>query len=445
MAICFFTTIIGYLLHSVISLTVGAAAVDDHILFPNQTLVIGHTLVSQNQVFEMGFFSPGKSSNRFLGIWYKSTPDVVAWVANRNHPMPAHQTPFFMISRNGSLVISSGRSIIWSVHSSGIPTSINPVLQLLDSGNLVLVANMVEGGYLWQSFDHPTDTCLQGMQFTDDADPGVEKYLRSWRNADDPSPGDYILRIENKGLPDFVILRGATKRYRLGKWNGLFFGGGPRFPNAMYNVLVVFRQERMVSAKELYDSTVVVRVTLDPSGTMTRHTLNAQRNKWNRAFTFPQDTCDEYGICGPNGICKSRTDSPVRCQCFKGFSPKFRSYWDLQDWSGGCTRIEPLNCHGGDGFLEVGGVKYPEMLSFWLNMTMSLSECKADCLKNCSCTAYANPFITNGGSGCLMWFGELIDTKELSAADSKQNIYIRVPVSELGIITISNSYSYRWK
>ena len=40
-----------------------------------------------------------------------------------------------------------------------------------------------------------------------------------------------------------------------------------------------------------------------------------------------------------------------------------------------------------------------------------------------------------------MWFDELIDTKELSAADSKQNIYIGVLVSELGIITISNTYS----
>ncbi|KAL1567072.1 G-type lectin S-receptor-like serine/threonine-protein kinase isoform X2 [Salvia divinorum] len=100
----FFTTILCSLLHF--------AAVDDRILFPNQTLVIGQTLVSQNQVFEMGFFSPGKSSNRFLGIWYTSTPDVVAWVANRNHPITANQAASFMIYGNGSLVISSGKSII---------------------------------------------------------------------------------------------------------------------------------------------------------------------------------------------------------------------------------------------------------------------------------------------------------------------------------------------
>ncbi|KAL8510390.1 hypothetical protein ACS0TY_017272 [Phlomoides rotata] len=71
------------------------------------------------------------------------------------------------------------------------------------------------------------------------------------------------------------------------------------------------------------------------------------------------------------------------------------------------------------------------MLEFWLNTSMSLDECRAECLKNCSCTAFANPYITNGGSGCVMWFGDLVDTRDIPGADSKQNIYVRVPVSEL--------------
>lgn len=95
-----------------------------------------------------------------------------------------------------------------------------------------------------------------------------------------------------------------------------------------------------------------------------------KKHKWNLAYTFPQDLCDEYGICGPNGVYRYRIQKAVRCHCLKGFSPKFRKYWDLQDWSGGCTRIKPLNCRGRDGFVEVRGVKYPDMLKFWLNATM---------------------------------------------------------------------------
>ncbi|XP_057790615.1 G-type lectin S-receptor-like serine/threonine-protein kinase At4g27290 [Salvia miltiorrhiza] len=178
-------------------------------------MVLGwDTLVSQNQVFEIGFFSPGKSLNRFLGIWYTSTLEVVVWVANRNDPITASHAPLFMLSRNGSLVISNDKSIIWSASSSGVAR--NPVLQLLDSGNLVVVDNTMEG-YLWQSFDYPTDTFLQGMKLVDDADSGVERYLTSWRNADDPSPGEFIFRIENKGLPDMVTRRGTVKVYRMGK------------------------------------------------------------------------------------------------------------------------------------------------------------------------------------------------------------------------------------
>ncbi|XP_047965112.1 receptor-like serine/threonine-protein kinase SD1-8 [Salvia hispanica] len=286
-------------------------------------------------------------------------------------------------------------------------------------GNLVLSDNTGTGeGYLWQSFDYPTDTYLPGMKFTDDADSGVERYLTSWRNADDPSPGDYIFRIENKGLADVVALRGTTKRYRVRKWNGVYFCGGPRFSNAIYQSKAAPGEERIISAEEPYQDPIIIRVRLEISGTLARHTLNDNKDKWNLAFTFPQDLCDEYGICGPNGICRCRIHNPVRCQCLKGFAPKFQKYWDFQDWSGGCTRIKPLNCHGGDGFVEVRGVKYPDMLKFWLNTTMSLGQCKAMCFENCSCNAYANPFITNGGIGCLMWFGDLIDIKELPAADN---------------------------
>ncbi|KAK2975346.1 hypothetical protein RJ640_009700 [Escallonia rubra] len=37
----------------------------------------------------MGFFSPGNSKNRYMGIWYKETLPVrtVVWVANRKTPL----------------------------------------------------------------------------------------------------------------------------------------------------------------------------------------------------------------------------------------------------------------------------------------------------------------------------------------------------------------------
>ncbi|KAJ6950312.1 hypothetical protein NC651_004090 [Populus alba x Populus x berolinensis] len=56
---------------------------------------------------------------------------------------------------------------------------------------------------------------------------------------------------------------------------------------------------------------------------------------------------------------------------------------------------------------------------------MSLVECKDKCLKNCNCTAYANSNITGEGSGCILWFGELVDMREFSTGG--QDLYIRMP------------------
>ncbi|KAL0328526.1 UNVERIFIED_CONTAM: G-type lectin S-receptor-like serine/threonine-protein kinase [Sesamum calycinum] len=326
-------------------------------LLPNQTIVVGETLVSESQVFEMGFFSPGNSRNR-------------------------------------------AGCVTWSTNSSGVAS--NPILQLLDTGNLVLVDSNSESaqGCIWQSFDYPTDTWLPGMKLADDIGAGVENYLIAWKNWDDPSPGDFIFRIERKGLPELVMLRGTMKRFRTGHWNGHFFNGVQRVPDAIFNPDVVLREERLISIVEPYASSIVKRVTIETSGIIYLYTMNARKDKWNHVCSNPRDPCDGYGQCGPYGVC--RIDRATKCECFKGFAPKSQQDWDLQDWSGGCTRTRPLNCEGGDGFVEVRGVKFPDMLQLWLNSSMSLSECRAECLRNCNCSA-----------------------------DSKQNIYIRVSGLEI--------------
>ena len=119
------------------------------------------------------------------------------------------------------------------------------------------------------------------------------------------------------------------------------------------------------------------------------------------------------------------------CQCLQGFIPRSQEEWNMLNMSKGCTRKTPLNCEKGDGFVKLVGVKLPDMLEFWLNKNMGLKECKEVCFKNCSCKAYANSDVRNGGSGCLMWFGDLIDIRAMHLKDSKQDIYIRLSASEI--------------
>ncbi|KAK2976831.1 hypothetical protein RJ640_014615 [Escallonia rubra] len=192
----------------------------------NETFTDGQTLVSSGQSFELGFFSPsGSSSNRYLGIWYKSFPDTPVWVANRESPV-SHSYGVLIVSADGNLVLLNNTipsRVIWSSNSSR--TVLNSVAQLLDTGNLVLKdsSNMNPDSYIWQSFDFPTDTFLPGMKLGWNLTSGLNLYLTSWKTTSDPSRGDYTCGIEISRLPQIVIRSGSVKTFRSGIWNGLRF------------------------------------------------------------------------------------------------------------------------------------------------------------------------------------------------------------------------------
>ena len=105
-------------------------------LTANQSISDGQTLVSSRQVFEFGFFSPGNLKNRYVGIWYKNIPDTFVRVANRGYPV-TDKSGTLNFSRDGNLVLFNGNgSVVWSLNSE--EGSKHPILQILDSGNLVL-------------------------------------------------------------------------------------------------------------------------------------------------------------------------------------------------------------------------------------------------------------------------------------------------------------------
>ena len=102
----------------------------------------------------------------------------------------------------------------------------------------------------------------------------------------------------------------------------------------------------------------------------------------------------------------------IACELLKGIAMNYRmQVMQSVDWSSGCVRRSPLNCSG-DGFRNYSNVKLPETTNSWFNKSMNPEECKIMCMKNCSCSAYTNLDIRDGGSGCLLWFHDLIDIRE---------------------------------
>ncbi|CAL5344742.1 unnamed protein product [Camellia sinensis] len=103
-----------------------------------QSLKDGQSLVSGNGTFALGFFSPGKSTNRYLGVWYNNVSEqTVVWVANRNKPIN-DTSGVLSFDNTGNLVIHGPdkKILVWSsnVSASGNVFS----AQLLNSGNLVV-------------------------------------------------------------------------------------------------------------------------------------------------------------------------------------------------------------------------------------------------------------------------------------------------------------------
>ena len=83
----------------------------------SQALSHGQTLVSPNQIFELGCFSPNNSANHYVGIWNKQiSPLKVVWVANRDNPLkPPDSHASLAIGNNGNLELLDGKNnSLWS-------------------------------------------------------------------------------------------------------------------------------------------------------------------------------------------------------------------------------------------------------------------------------------------------------------------------------------------
>ncbi|GLT51471.1 hypothetical protein SLA2020_248780 [Shorea laevis] len=359
---------------------------------PSEPFPDGKTLVSHDGSFELGFFHPGSSGNQYLGIWYKNIPvRTVVWVANRVNPIN-DSSGMLMVTTTGDLqVLSQNITVVWSGNST--KAAQNPILQLLNSGNLVLID--------------------------------------AWKNSDDPSPGDFTWEIELQGNPEAVLWKGSQKYSRSGPWNGIRFSGAPHLSpdNRVFSYEFVSNEEEVYYMFSLKNKSVLSRIVLNRTDyTRQRYTWSEETQTW-KLFTYlPNEYCDKYGLCGAYGNCNS-TQLPA-CQCLKGFKPKSPDGWSSGDWSQGCVRNKPLNCQAGDGFIQFGRLKLPDATHSWVNKTMSFKECRDKCFQNYSCMAYTSLDIRGRGSGCAIWFGDLVDIRQFQSGG--QDLFIRMSASDLG-------------
>ncbi|CAN4122487.1 unnamed protein product [Withania somnifera] len=404
------------------------------VITANHSIIDGETIVSSGGTFELGFFSPSGSSNRYIGIWYKRIlPHVqtVVWVANREKPLTNTSSVQLKVTTPGILaLINDKNETIWSTNTSRSVQ--NPVAVLSDSGNLVVkdANDDNQEDFLWQSFHFPTDTHLPDMKLGKNFKTGHEVYLSSWKNDNDPAPGEYTRIIDPTGYPQVLTKNGINVLNRIGPWNGLRWSGAPiplLTQSRLYTFRFIFNQEELYYIFSLINnSSVLSRIVLTSNGVIQRFMWVDQTKRWNIHYKLPADNCDTYSLCGVHGSCD--IDSEPICGCLEKFVPKYPQQWDRGDWTGGCVRRTPLDCNKEHAFLKYSGIKLPDTKHSQYNKTMTLEECRQICSRDCSCTAYSSLDISNGDKGCLLWFEELIDIRKVS--ERGQDIFIRMDPSE---------------
>ncbi|XP_048435085.1 G-type lectin S-receptor-like serine/threonine-protein kinase At2g19130 [Pyrus x bretschneideri] len=136
----------------------------------NQSLSGAQTIVSPGGIFELGFFTPGNSSNFYIGMWYTKqvvSERTIVWVANREKPVSDRFYSVLKILDGNLVLLNESKTPVWSTSLTSTTTAACVQALLMDSGNLVLRArgssNTCEQ-LLWRSFDHPAHTWLPGSK-----------------------------------------------------------------------------------------------------------------------------------------------------------------------------------------------------------------------------------------------------------------------------------------
>lgn len=389
------------------------------------------TIISSNGAFNLGFFKPPNTTNRYVGIWYSRLHiNNVVWVANRNNPLNDSSGGSIRISEDGNLRILNARNrTLWS---SNVSVSHqfhgNSEAQLLDSGNLVLMGP--KGMILWQSFKHPTDTALPNMKLTVTRNSDIRMMLQAWNGPSDPSYGKFSVGIDSFAFPQLVIFNGDKPYWRSGPWNGQIFDGiqnnGSDNLNDAGFILENDRQGTISLTYSYANESLLSNYGLSYTGILTQRWWDDSKKEWRVAWKAPNTQCDNYGKCGAFGSC-NKLNSPI-CSCLKGFKPKNKLEWSKGNWRNGCIRKMPLQCNseGGkeDEFVRLVAIKVPDNAD-WL-IGLDEDECRNQCLRNCTCAAY----VFESGAGCMSWNRDLVDTEEMP--EGGMDLYIRLAHSELG-------------
>ena len=367
-----------------------ALAAADKLYQGGDSLNSSNTLVSNNGLFTLGYTRLGstESNARYLGIWYNNDTSHPFWLANRDKPI-SDTSGVLAIDGSGNMELTySGGDPVEFYSSQSSTTNITAILE--DSGNFVLKdENSGSQQVLWQSFDFPTDTFLPGMKLGINHRTGRTWSLMSWLSDLVPTPaGAFTFEWDTNGT-ELVI-----KRRDVIYWTSGPLRSSTSFENFSLNAFgkVDFSFINASKADEDYFMFTVSANEFTPQG---------QRNfsMWKlKSDGSLEDLTNNRVFGGP--ICKgNNTDA-------------------------GCKRWSGPTCRSNSNGFELRSGDFVNTVPSkdYYNSSLSISDCKDICWKNCTCVG-VTPSVNNvNNTGCIFRYGNF--TQGLSGNNIQHYIIV---------------------
>ncbi|KAH7432743.1 hypothetical protein KP509_07G037700 [Ceratopteris richardii] len=389
------------------------------------------------------FDSPSSSPSRILLVICLGIPSgvgtnsflVPVWSLNVSRPLEQHEDGGLvklqlLEVRRLSLLDYYGKEV-WRVDNVGS-------MEMQNNGNLIIYG--MENQTLWQSFENPSDTLLQGQKLTLGKELTSNNYMYKvemkegglwfYQISDYDWPLAYWIYPANDTVKnyfhDMANAFSLSTKSSINVTAAMFSptcNSTARYdPSKAYTFLDPSTLVVLDVCSNIYteDYTAYIDfVRLDVDGVLRVYYLQELDRKSGYKIASPDSDlhpCSVPNVCGNYGICSVTnpygTGVMHGCRCpsevdNKNLSGTF-SFIDPGNPSQGCRRTVSLKCDELtlQSLEPISGVTYMSILPLfeqtWQHNTIPLEVCKMECFSNCSCSGF---FYHVPSSYCLQ-FGE---------------------------------------
>ncbi|XP_076884576.1 PAN domain-containing protein At5g03700-like [Bidens hawaiensis] len=282
------------------------------------------------------------------------------------------------LSFNGSLVISNERSgALWSSHTDG------DRVRLLGTSNLLIEKVGDTSLILWQSFDFPDNTLMEGQNFTSAMTLVSSNGLYSMKLGSD-FIGFYAKFVANSD-PGHLYFQHDPMEAKA----RIIEGGGPiRVVVSPDGFLGMYQNDTAPVDVQPFTSfqqpgTGNRRVRLEPDGNLIGYYWT--RSSWLVDFKQVADSCDLPSSCGPYGLCQRGKG----CSCL---DPRISYTSGRSENKETIIGSDDDLCQKKSRVIRRIGVELPNKEIMAYTIMSSLEKCERACEENCTCwgAVYSN-------------------------------------------------------